>query len=357
MAEEAANEERTEEATMQRREDFRRQGQVAQSREVQSVLLMLGNVFVFWLAGRFFLEQLLNLIDFSVTDLVLKSNQNLDVRFALTFVGGKLVLVLGPFLVMCLTLGVMSSVVQVGLLSKEDALTPNFALLDPIQGLRRLLSFRALAEGVKALFKFLLVGVVLYLSVKSEVTVLPSLSGASARELFVYLGGAALKVLTTATILMLVIAALDYGFQRWELEKKMRMTKQEVKEEFKNREGDPQIKARIRKIQRDLSRKRMMEAIPKADVVITNPTHIAVALRYGSDLPAPQIVAMGAGFIAAKIREIAQSNGIPIVENKPLARAMFKLLKVGQVVPRELYNAVAEVLAYVYKLKNKGVVS
>jgi flagellar biosynthetic protein FlhB len=150
------------------------------------------------------------------------------------------------------------------------------------------------------------------------------------------------------------IAALDYGYQRWDLEKRMRMTKQEVKEEFKQREGDPLIKSRIRRIQRDLAQKRMMEAVPKADVVITNPTHIAVALQYDRvKMAAPVMVAKGADFVAEKIKDVARKHNIPVVENKPLARNLFKNLKIGQAIPKALYNAVAEILAYVYRLKGK----
>jgi flagellar biosynthetic protein FlhB len=152
---------------------------------------------------------------------------------------------------------------------------------------------------------------------------------------------------------MLVIAGADYFYQRWDLEKKMMMTKQEVKEEHKQREGDPMIKSRIRRIQREMASKRMMADVPTADVVITNPTHIAVVLKYSDNLPAPQIVAMGADLIAEKIKEIARENNIPIVENKPLARTIFKTLKIGQVIPRELFVAVAEVLSYVYRLRRK----
>jgi flagellar biosynthetic protein FlhB len=153
---------------------------------------------------------------------------------------------------------------------------------------------------------------------------------------------------------MAVLSAADYFFQRWELEKEMRMTKQEIKEEAKSREGDPLIKSRVRKIQREMANRRMMEKVPKADVIITNPTHIAVALKYSENLPAPQLVAKGGDLVAEKIKEIARENNIPIVENKPLARTIFKTLKLGQVIPRELFVAVAEVLAYVYKLKRKA---
>jgi len=161
------------------------------------------------------------------------------------------------------------------------------------------------------------------------------------------------KLFAGVGFFMAVLAGFDYLYQHWEMEKKMRMTKQEVKDELKSREGDPLIRARIRYVQREMANKRMMEAVPKADVIITNPTHIAVALQYNEKTVAPKLVAKGAGLIAEKIKEIAQKNNVSIVENKPLARTIFKTLNIGQIIPRELYTAVAEVLSYVYKLKKK----
>jgi flagellar biosynthetic protein FlhB len=153
--------------------------------------------------------------------------------------------------------------------------------------------------------------------------------------------------------LFFALAGADYLFQRWDLEKQMMMSKQEVKEEHKSREGDPLIKSRIRRIQRDVAQRRMMQEVPKATVIVTNPTHIAVALKYDETTPAPQVIAMGADLIAEKIKAMAREHRIPVIENKPLARTIFKTMKIGQVIPRELYVAVAEVLSYVFKLKRK----
>lgn len=154
---------------------------------------------------------------------------------------------------------------------------------------------------------------------------------------------------------MLVLSVADYFFQRWDLEKKMMMTKLEIKEELKSREGDPQIKARIRRIQREMANKRMMADVPKGDVVITNPTHIAVVLKYDSALPAPQLLAKGADEVAERIKALAREHNIPVIENKPLARTIYKTMKIGQLVPRELFVAVAEVLSYVFRLRKRKV--
>jgi len=168
-----------------------------------------------------------------------------------------------------------------------------------------------------------------------------------------FLGLVITRLLTGVGFFMLALAGADYFYQRWDLEKEMRMTKQEVKEEIKSREGDPMVKARIKRVQREAASRRMMEEVPKADVIVTNPTHIAVALKYSQNMVAPTVVAKGADLVAEKIRELARLHNVPIVENKPLARTMFKTLKIGQQIPRELYTAVAEVLSYVFRLKRK----
>jgi flagellar biosynthetic protein FlhB len=170
--------------------------------------------------------------------------------------------------------------------------------------------------------------------------------------MFSYLGGVCFKILLATTVVLVFLAALDYAYQRWEYEKSLRMTKQEIKDEYKNTEGDPMIKARIRRIQRDMARKRMMAEVPKADVIITNPTHLAIAIQYDpASMQAPVVVAKGADFIAEKIRQIAEENDVPLVENKPLAQVLYKIVKVNQLVPEDLYKAVAEVLAFVYEQK------
>lgn len=250
-------------------------------------------------------------------------------------------------------LGAASSIVQVGFLQVEDALTPKFDKMNPVEGFKRVFSLRAVVEALKGILKMAAIGMVLYFLLRGEVHQIPYMMSFSIEQICTYVGAVIVKLLGGVGGVMLVLAGADYFYQRWELEKKMMMTKQEVKEEHKQREGDPMIKSRIRRIQREMASKRMMADVPTADVVITNPTHIAVVLKYSDNLPAPQIVAMGADHVAEKIKEIARENNIPIVENKPLARTIFKTMKIGQVIPRELFVAVAEVLSYVYRLRRK----
>ncbi|MCB0363303.1 MAG: EscU/YscU/HrcU family type III secretion system export apparatus switch protein, partial [Bdellovibrionales bacterium] len=272
---------------------------------------------------------------------------------AVKFAGLKSLLIVGPIFGIMSLISFSATLVQTGILQNEDALKFNIERLNPVEGLKRIFSLRAWVEGLKAIVKVIIIGAVATVILRSEILVIPRLVDYSVEQILVYIGMVSFKLFVGIGALMAALAGFDYLFQRWELEKKMRMSKQEVKEETKSREGDPLIKARIRRIQREMANRRMMDAIPKADVIITNPTHIAVALQYDENTVAPRVVAKGADYLAEKIKEIARQHNITIVENKPLARAMYKTLKIGQVIPRELYTAVAEVLSYVFKLKKK----
>ena len=350
-----SEQERTEEATQQRREDFRKRGQVAQTRELASVLALLGSAIVLWLMGRYFLTEISRAFTHTLGPFAVTAARGGDWTPAAIFVTKQALLILAPLAGILATLGIASTVVQTGLLNNEEALEVKWEKIDPIAGFRRLFSFRSVIEGVKALFKLTVVSCVMWMILKDRVSVVPSLIHFSADQLFVYLGDLTIRLLAGIGGFMAVLAAADYFLQRWDLEKQMRMTKQEIKEEHKSREGDPMIKARIRRVQREMANKRMMADVPKADVIVTNPTHIAVALRYDpATMAAPRMVAKGAGVIAERIKSLAREHNIPVMENKPLARAMFKTMKIGQTIPRELFTAVAQVLSYVYRLKRKA---
>lgn len=346
--------ERTEEATQQRRDDFRKRGQVAQTRELASVLVLLGSALLFWGLGRFALQQVSELITFIIGPNLVEAVRTEQVGPLVTFAVKKMILLGGPIIFMLLLLSMISTVVQVGFLYNEEAMDFNLEKLNPISGFQRIFSIRSVVEGLKSLLKLVLVISIVYALVRDEVAILPRLGFYSIEQILAYAGAMTIKLLGGLGVFMAVIAGADYFFQRWDLEKQMRMTKQEIKEEHKSREGDPMIKARIRRIQREMSSKRMMKDVPRADVIVTNPTHIACALIYDPNtMAAPKLVAKGSGLIAEKIKEIARENGVPVMENKPLARAIFKTLKIGQTIPRELFTAVAQVLSYVYRLKKK----
>lgn len=355
MASESDQGERTEEATQQRREDFRKRGQVAQTRELSSVLLLFSGILLIWLMSRFFFQQILEIFSQSLGDGLVAAVRRADYFSVLTLAVNKMALIVIPVLILFWLIGFVSSLVQIGFLQNEEALQVRWDRLDPIQGFKRIASSRSLIEGFKAVLKVCLILGITYLLLRDQINILPKLMDFNIGQIFALLGSLVTRLLGGVGCFMLVLAAADYFYQRWELEKQMRMTKQEIKEEVKSREGDPMIRARIKRVQRDIASRRMMEDVPKADVIVTNPTHIAVALKYDETMVAPRVIAKGADLIAAKIREIAAQHGIPIVENKPLARTMFKTIKIGQMIPRELYTAVAEVLSYVYRLRKKKV--
>ncbi|MCB0357702.1 MAG: flagellar biosynthesis protein FlhB, partial [Bdellovibrionales bacterium] len=301
--------------------------------------------------GRFFLVQITEVFAMSFGNFMAVKGENLATP--LLYAMKKTVLLVAPVAIIVWVVSFASSALQIGFLSNEEALKIQFEKINPVSGLKRIFSIRSLVEGVKAIFKLIIVGAISYAILESEFFILPKLVNYSVSQLFIYLGQVVFKLFGGVGFFMAVLATIDYFFQRWDFEQKMRMTKQELKEELKSREGDPLIKARIRRTQREMAQRRMMEDVPKADVIITNPTHIAVALRYSEQMIAPTVIAKGADRIAEKIKEIARANKIPIIENKPLARTMFKTIEIGQIIPKELYTAVAEVLSYIYKLKRK----
>lgn len=352
MAEEGQDD-KTEQATDARRAEFRKRGQVAMTRELGTALIFLAAAGLLYAMSRFFFTNIVEVFNVSFGASMLKYAKAGQFADLLWFVGGKLVFLLAPIMFAATVIGVASNLMQTGFLQVEDALSMNLGRLNPLSAIGRIFSMKGVGELVKSILKMIVVIWTMYLLLKSEINQIPVLSSYSIEEQFAYLGRVMFKLLMGTGIFMMVIAVADYFFQRWQLEKEMMMSKQEIKEEHKSHEGDPMIKARIRKIQREVSQRKMMQNIPKADVIITNPTHIAVALRYSDKLPAPQLIGKGADFMAEKIKDLARQHNIPVIENKPLARTIFKTMKVGQVIPRELFVAVAEVLSYVFRLKRK----
>jgi flagellar biosynthetic protein FlhB len=235
-----------------------------------------------------------------------------------------------------------------------EPLAPKLSKLNPLAGLKRIISLRGLVEMAKSLLKIALVAAIAGSVVSGYRLQLPTLVRADLEAIWNFTHTAAFEIMFYVCLVMIVLAVADYAYQRWQHEQSLKMTKQEVKDERKQTEGDPQVKARIRSLQRQAAYHRMIAEIRQADVVITNPTHLAVALRFDpSEMPAPRVVAKGADHIAERIRDIARAHDVPLVENKPLAQALFKLAEPGDTIPVDLYRAVAEVLAYVYRLKGK----
>jgi flagellar biosynthetic protein FlhB len=255
-----------------------------------------------------------------------------------------------------MVIGLISNVAQVGFYFSTEALAPKWSKLNPLHGIKNIFfSRRSAVEMSKGLAKMILIGLVSYFTLDSLLSDSLQLVDADAQAVVTYMAKGALAVGFKASAVMLVLAGFDYAFQRFEYERNLRMTKQEVKDEYKMLEGDPQIKSRIRTIQRQIAYKRMMTDVPKADVVVTNPTHLALALKYdGVKMTAPKVVAKGADLIAQKIKEIAKQHHVPIVEDKPLAQALYKAVDIGEEVPEQLFQAVAQVLAYIYRMRDKN---
>jgi flagellar biosynthetic protein FlhB len=222
-----------------------------------------------------------------------------------------------------------------------------------MKGFGRIFSKNTLMELFKSLFKVGIISILSYFIIKSHWNEIPPLMGLGVGEILSFMGFVALEIIFQVLLVMIFLSLIDFAFQRFTYRENLRMSKQEVKEERKETDGNPQIKQRIRTVQMEMARKRMMSAVPDADVVVTNPTHISIAIKYNPEkTSAPAVIAKGVGPIAMRIREIARENGIPLVEDKPLARTLNKTVEVGQLIPASLYKAVAEILAYVYKLKN-----
>jgi flagellar biosynthetic protein FlhB len=246
----------------------------------------------------------------------------------------------------------LANYLQGGWIFAPSRMLPDFTHIQLSKGFQRLFSGRSLVELAKSLLKVVIIGLVVWLFLKGKFASFLSLVHLDAGQIAHQLNTAAFQVSTRILMVLLILGALDYAYQRYQYEKNLRMTKQEVKDEMRQVEGDPKVKARMRSLMRQLTSKRMMAAVPQADVVITNPTHLAVALKYESGrMLAPQVVAKGQGFVALKIIALAQEAGVPRLENQPLAQALYRQVEVGEAIPTSLYRAVAEVLAYVYSLR------
>jgi len=347
--------ERTIPATPRRREEARRRGQVAKSREVNSALMLLAALAALSLLGPRLLREVGNTFGLFFASPTYQSIAGGDLAAVLLLVLERFFVILTPFLMVMVLVAVLVNVLQVGFLFSGEAVSPKWERIDPVAGLKRLLSKRSLMELLKSLLKIAVVGYVCLNTIRQAVPDLATLADRGLDEVFFYLGEVGFKVGIRAGIVLIVIAIIDYAFQRYEYEQSIKMTIQEFKQEMREVEGDPMIRARIRSIQREMARRRMMEAVPEAEVVVTNPTEYAVALQYRpEEMDAPKVVAKGQRLIAQKIRDLAVESGVPIVEDAPLARALFKSVEIGQSIPEKLYRAVAEVLAYVYRLDQAG---
>lgn len=351
--------EKTEEPSQQRIEDARKKGDVASSKELNSVLILAGSFSVLIFSTLYMFELLSQYIEWLYNLEITKAYTEEMAKQILTktfTVGGKCIL---PVFATSAVLGVLSQMGQIGILYSPEVLTLKFDRINPLNGFKRIFSKKALVEVVKGLFKFGIVLTITYFIISANMQTFVGFLHTEAAEALSFGKVFALKLAMSIIFGLAIVAVGDFAWEKYAYKEKLRMTKQQVKQEHKEQEGDPQIKQKIRQIQREMANKRMIADVPSADVIITNPTHISIVVKYdGETMIAPEIIGKGQDHLAMRIREIAKEHDIPIVENVPLARALYKTVNVGEGVPRSLYKAVAEILAFVYKIrKNKKALS
>ncbi|MBF0190070.1 MAG: flagellar biosynthesis protein FlhB [Magnetococcales bacterium] len=352
MAEDADNDSKTEDPTGKRLGDARNKGQVANSREVGTALLLLGATGVFYFHGGAFWNALQEKMRFFLGGAISDDLTEQGVSVLLDGIMLGMLVDMAPFLLVFIGMAFFGSMIQHGFLFSLEPLAPKFSKLNPWNGLKRLFSTRSLVDLFKSVLKMSVISLVVYQSISGSLPEIMGWTATSIEQVVTALGNDSLAVLWKVTLAFLAFALFDYIYQKFEHTKSLRMTKQEVKDELKQMEGDPLVKSRIRQIQREMAQRRMMAEVPKADVVITNPTHVAVALLYQQGkMAAPKLIAKGRGRVAERIRETARGNRVPIVQNPPLARTLFKDVDLDRAIPHELFKAVAEVLAYVYGLR------
>lgn len=348
------DDEKTEEPSQHKIEESRKKGDVAASKELNSVLLLTASFLTLILCSVYIFEVLSEYIDWLYRqDLrVAYTKEWMKDFFSIT--AWTMVKAVAPSFGVSICVGVLAQFAQIGFLYSPEILNLNLDRIDPIKGFGRLFSTKSLVEAIKGTFKFVVVITITYTVIKDNIGSFLGFLHSEAGESLEF-GKYLMAKLGFSVLLGLGIVSLaDFAWEKWSYRKKMMMTKQQAKEEHKEQDGNPEVKAKIRQIQRQMAQKRMLDDVKKADVIVTNPTHISVALKYdGEVMVAPAVVAKGADHLALRIREIAKEHDIPIVENIVLARTLYKTVKVGNGVPRTLYKTVAEILAFVFKLKRK----
>lgn len=347
--------EKTEKATPKRKRDERKKGNVFLSKDLVSAFSLLILFFSLKILSGFMYINITENMNFwfnsfgGITELSSETIKNIFVNSAKT-----VLFVAGPILIIGMAIPIIFSGIQTRFIFTMSSLKPKMSRLNPISGMKKLVSLRSLVDVVKNLLKIAVIASIMYNSIEKRIIKISSLSDVDIKTAIVFTASSIFSIVMSVSIVFIFLGVADLFYQWWEYERNLKMTKQEIKEEFKQMEGDPQIKGQIRQKQRAMSQARMMQDVPQADVVIRNPTHFAVAIKYDPDKNrAPVVVAKGADRIAFKIIEIAEENNVTCTENKPLARGLYDAVEIGREVPEEFYHEVAEVLAFVYDLKNK----
>ena len=347
-----AGDDKTEEPTAKKRADAKKKGQVGRSTEISTAFVLLTGFFVLKVLWENIYTSIANYTTYIFTHL----NQPVDTEnISRLFIGIMEILATTalPIMLAIMIIGLGVNFFQVGLNFNTEAIGFKLDKLNPINGFGRIFSKRSLVELFKSLFKIAVIGYFLYTILSQQLLAMPQFIyfdlGTSLEQMSKIIFSMSFEVIGV----IMLLGFLDYGYQKWQTTQDLKMSKQEVKDEMKQSEGDPQIKGKIKQKQRQMAMSRMMQEVPKADVIVTNPTHCAVAQQYHKGMQAPLVIAKGQDFVAQKIKKLAREASVPIVENRPLARALFASTNIGDAVPAELYQAVAEVLAYVYRLKHR----
>ncbi|MGY0691574.1 flagellar biosynthesis protein FlhB [Virgibacillus sp. FSP13] len=346
--------EKTEKATPKKREDSRKKGQVAKSQDINTAFLLLFCFLILFVFGSFMKDSLVSLYQHAFTEYIQWDVTENTVHQVFTESTIEVAKMLAPIMLIAIIAGLAANFTQIGFLFTTEPLKFDLKKIDPIKGAKKVFSARALVELVKSLLKITFIGVITFSIIWIYKDEMMMLSFKNIDSALAFFGKVTIIMGIVAAIALLFLAVFDYTYQRYDFEKNIKMSKQDIKDEHKNMEGDPLIKSKIKEKQRQMATRRMMSEVPTADVVITNPTHFAIAIKYDEETAsAPYVVAKGVDHTAFRIKEIAKANDVITVENRPLARALYDAIEIGDVIPEEFYQAVAEILAYVYRMENK----
>lgn len=346
--------EKTEKASPKKKQDERQKGKVSKSQDVNTAILLIFCFATLAVFGSSMKNGMTDLYTHTFTEYIKWDVTKLSVMEMFSEVVLDLARIVAPVMIIAVIAGIAANLLQIGFLFTTEPLKFDLKKIDPIQGAKRIFSIRALVELLKSLLKIVFIGTITFTIIwiyKDEMMMLGLKSVESALSFF---GRLTIIMGLSATLALLFLAVLDYMYQRYDYEKNLKMSKQDMKDEYKNSEGDPLIKSKIKEKQKQMAMQRMMSEVPNADVIITNPTHYSIAIKYDEDkASAPYVIAKGMDDVALKIREIAKEHDIATVENRQLARSLYEVIEIGDIIPEEFYQAVAEVLAYVYRLENK----
>ncbi|EDL63959.1 flagellar biosynthesis protein FlhB [Bacillus sp. SG-1] len=346
--------EKSEKATPKKRQDSRKKGQTAKSQDVNTAIILLAVFLFLTFSASYIGDVIFDLFRISFQDYMMMDLTQDSFMLIVMEVLQQVAILLGPIMLVALLAGLFSNYIQVGVMFTAEPLQPKLEKIDPIKGAKRIFSLRAIVELLKSILKIGFVGAITFVILWMNIDEVLGLSFKSAYDSLAAMASLTVQMGIAASLALLFLSVFDYLYQKYDFEKNIRMSKQDIKDEHKNAEGDPLIKSKIKQRQREMAMRRMMQEVPEADVVITNPTHYAIALKYDENKSdAPYVIAKGVDYMAQKIKYIAGEHDIIMVENRPLARSLYDSAEIGDTIPEEFFKAVAEILAYVYRMKNQ----